>query len=78
MISLAEVPGERDMPIYVTQMGWGTTDGSNLAVPARGLEWLHYTDENEQALLCHAQAFELVQSLWTTIRWYVSIQFEWL
>ena len=53
-----------DMPIYVTQVGWGTTDGSRLAVPASGLEWLHYTDEDEQALYI-MQAFELVQSMET-------------
>ena len=39
-----------NLPIIVTQLGWGTTDGANLAVPSTGFEWLHYTNEDEQAL----------------------------
>lgn len=50
------------MPVYVTQVGWGTTDGANLAIPAGGLEWLRYTDEAEQATYV-TQAYELATSL---------------
>ena len=50
------------LPIYVTQVGWGTTEGSNLAIPSLGLEWLQYTDELEQALYT-TQAFELAAGL---------------
>lgn len=50
------------LPIYVTQVGWGTTDGANLAIPAGGLEWLRYTDEAEQAAYV-TQAFELATRL---------------
>ena len=50
--------GAAGLPIIVTQAGWGTIDGANLAAPARGLEWLRYTDQQEQAQYT-AQAFEL-------------------
>ena len=48
-----------EFPVFVTQVGWGTTDGANLAIPSRGLEWLKYTDLQEQADYV-VQAFELV------------------
>lgn len=51
-----------DIPIYITQAGWGTTEGANLAIPADGLEWLRYTDQGEQALYV-AQAYEIAYSL---------------
>ncbi len=54
--------GASHMPIYVTQVGWGTTDGANLAIPAEGLEWLQYTDEAEQAAYV-THAYELATSL---------------
>ncbi len=47
-----------NMPIYVTQAGWGTYEGANLAIPAGGLEWLRYTDNSEQALYIE-QAFDI-------------------
>ena len=49
-----------DRPVYVTQLGWGTTDGANLAVPSTGFEWLNYTSEAEQALYAR-QAYKLAQ-----------------
>ena len=51
-----------DLPIIVTQLGWGTTDGANLAVAATGFEWLNYTSEDEQALYVK-QAYQIAQSL---------------
>lgn len=51
-----------DLPVIVTQLGWGTTDGANLAVPSTGFEWLHYTNEDEQALYV-TQAYRIAQSL---------------
>ena len=54
--------GAADVPIYVTQVGWGTTEGSNLAIPASGLEWLGYTDQDEQALYVR-QAYDLARGL---------------
>ncbi|MDE2821797.1 MAG: LysM peptidoglycan-binding domain-containing protein [Chloroflexota bacterium] len=51
-----------DIPIYITQAGWGTTEGSNLAIPASGLEWLKYTDQDEQALYA-AQAYDIAYGL---------------
>jgi LysM repeat protein len=53
---------EVDLPIIVTQLGWGTTEGKNLAVAATGFEWLNYTSEAEQALYVK-QAYEIAQSL---------------
>ena len=53
---------EVDLPIFVTQMGWGTADGANLAVPSTGFEWLNYTSEAEQALYI-TQAYQIAQSL---------------
>lgn len=50
------------LPIFVTQAGWGTTDGANLAVPADGFEWLTYTSEDEQALYV-TQAYEEARKL---------------
>ena len=50
------------LPIYVTQVGWGTTEGANLAIPAGGLEWLRYTNEAEQAAYL-IQAYELATRL---------------
>jgi len=46
-----------DMPIFVTQFGWGTTEGANLSTPAAGFEWLNYTSQDEQAIYI-TQAFE--------------------
>ncbi len=51
-----------DLPVIVTQLGWGTTDGDNLAVPATGFEWLTYTNEDEQALYV-TQAYQIAQKL---------------
>ncbi|MCY4061810.1 MAG: LysM peptidoglycan-binding domain-containing protein [Chloroflexi bacterium] len=51
-----------ELPVIVTQLGWGTTDGANLAVPSTGFEWLHYTNEDEQALYV-AQAYRIAQRL---------------
>lgn len=51
-----------DLPVIVTQLGWGTTDGANLAIPSTGFEWLRYTNEDEQALYV-TQAFKIAQSL---------------
>ena len=53
---------EVKLPLMVTQLGWGTTDGANLAVPATGFEWLNYTNEEEQALYI-AQAYQMAQAL---------------
>ena len=51
-----------ELPIIVTQLGWGTVDGANLAVPAAGFEWLNYTSEDEQALYV-TQAYQIAQDL---------------
>ena len=51
-----------ESPIIVTQLGWGTKEGANLAVPSTGFEWLHYTNEDEQALYV-TQAYRIAQSL---------------
>ena len=50
-----------DKPIYLTQVGWGTREGANLAIPSSGYEWLNYTSEAEQALYV-TQAYQLVQN----------------
>lgn len=54
--------GHSDTPIFVTQMGWGTSEGVNRAVPSSGFEWLTYTSEAEQALYV-SQAFQIVQKM---------------
>lgn len=54
--------GHSEMPLFVTQMGWGTSEGANRAVPSSGFEWLTYTSEAEQALYV-SQAFQLVQKM---------------
>lgn len=51
-----------ELPVVVTQLGWGTTDGANLAVPSTGFEWLTYTSEDEQALYV-TQAYRIAQNL---------------
>lgn len=51
-----------DLPIIVTQLGWGTTEGANLALASTGFEWLNYTSEDEQALYVK-QAYALAQNL---------------
>lgn len=51
-----------DVPIIVTQMGWGTSDGNNTAAPSSGFEWLNYTSEGEQALYV-PQAYHIVQKM---------------
>ena len=51
-----------DLPLVVTQVGWGTAEGANLAVPATGFEWLNYTSQDEQALYAR-QAFQLAQGM---------------
>lgn len=51
-----------ELPIIVTQLGWGTTEGANLAVAAAGFEWLQYTSEDEQALYVR-QAYKMAQRL---------------
>lgn len=53
---------EVELPLLLTQMGWGTADGANLAVPATGFEWLNYTSEAEQALYVR-QAYQLAQEM---------------
>ncbi len=60
----AETLKERgiDQPIIMTQLGWGTMDGANLAVPATGFEWLTYTSDDEQALYV-TQAYRIAQKL---------------
>lgn len=51
-----------DLPLLLTQMGWGTAEGANLAVPATGFEWLNYTNEAEQALYVQ-QAYQLAHGM---------------
>jgi LysM repeat protein len=51
-----------DMPLFVTQVGWGTSEGSNLVAPPAGFEWLNYTSQDEQAIYI-TQAFEEAKSL---------------
>ncbi len=51
-----------DLPVFVTQIGWGTSEGANLAIPASGFEWLNYTSEAEQALYVR-QAYRLAQGM---------------
>ena len=51
-----------DMPLVATQVGWGTAEGANLAIPATGFEWLNYTSQEEQALYVR-QAFQLAQGM---------------
>lgn len=46
-----------ELPIYVTQFGWGTTEGGIISAAAPGFEWLSYTSQEEQALYV-TQAFE--------------------
>ena len=53
---------EAELPVVVTQLGWGTTDGANIAVPSTGFEWLTYTSEDEQALYV-TQAYRIAQKL---------------
>ena len=50
------------LPLWTTQVGWGSADGENLAAPASGFEWLAYTSLDEQALYIR-QAFYLAQDL---------------
>ena len=56
-----ETNGLSEMPLFVTQVGWGTREGTNLAIPSSGFEWLNYTSEAEQALYV-TQAYEIVQN----------------
>ena len=51
-----------DMPIYITQVGWGTTEGGILAAAPAGFEWLGYTSQEEQAIYV-TQAFEEAKKL---------------
>jgi polysaccharide biosynthesis protein PslG len=51
-----------DMPLFITQVGWGTTEGGILASPSTGFEWLGYTSQDEQALYV-TQAFEEAKKL---------------
>ena len=51
-----------DLPVFVTQLGWGTAEGENLALPSTGFEWLNYTSEAEQALYVR-QAYKIAQKL---------------
>ncbi|MCY3799030.1 MAG: LysM peptidoglycan-binding domain-containing protein [Chloroflexi bacterium] len=53
---------DAELPVMVTQLGWGTTDGANLAVPSTGFEWLTYTSEDEQAVYI-TQAYGIAQNL---------------
>jgi len=46
-----------DVPVFVTQFGWGTTEGTNLTPAPAGFEWLEYTSQDEQAIYV-TQAFE--------------------
>ncbi len=56
------INGYSDIPIFVTQMGWGTSEGANTAAPSSGFEWLTYTSEDEQALYV-SQAYSIVQKM---------------
>lgn len=56
------VNGYGDVPVFVTQMGWGTSEGNNIAAPSSGFEWLTYTSEDEQALYV-SQAFQMIQKM---------------
>jgi len=56
------INGYSDIPIFVTQMGWGTSEGANTATPSSGFEWLTYTSEDEQALYV-SQAYSIVQKM---------------
>ncbi len=56
------INGYSDMPIFVTQMGWGTSEGANTAAPSSGYEWLTYTSEDEQALYV-TQAYSIVPKM---------------
>ncbi len=58
---ILESNGHGDMPIFVTQFGWGTREGTNLAIPSSGYEWLNYTSQAEQALYV-TQAYRAAQS----------------
>lgn len=51
-----------DIPIAITQVGWGTTEGGILAPPPAGFEWLGYTSQDEQAIYV-TQAFEEARDL---------------
>ena len=53
---------EVELPLWLTQVGWGTAEGANLAVPATGYEWLTYTSQAEQALYVR-QAYQLAQGM---------------
>ncbi|MCY4146700.1 MAG: LysM peptidoglycan-binding domain-containing protein [Chloroflexi bacterium] len=53
---------EVNLPLLLTQMGWGTAEGANLAVPSTGYEWLNYTSQAEQALYVR-QAYHLAQGM---------------
>ncbi|MDE2748307.1 MAG: LysM peptidoglycan-binding domain-containing protein [Chloroflexota bacterium] len=53
-----------DLPIILTQLGWGTTEGANLALASTGFEWLNYTSEDEQALYVK-QAYAIAQNIET-------------
>ncbi len=59
-IEVLEEHSLSDKPIMVTQVGWGTREGANIAIPSSGFEWLNYTSEDEQALYV-TQAFDIVQ-----------------
>ena len=59
-VEVLSVNGYSDVAVFVTQMGWGTSEGDNTAAPSSGFEWLTYTSEDEQALYV-SQAFHLVQ-----------------
>ena len=54
--------GLAEMPIVVTQVGWGTREGSKIAIPSSGYEWLNYTSEREQALYV-TQAYQIAQDI---------------
>jgi polysaccharide biosynthesis protein PslG len=51
-----------DMPIFITQAGWGIAEGGVLAPPSAGFEWLGYTSQDEQAIYV-SQAFEEARNL---------------
>ena len=50
------------LPVWTTQVGWGSAEGENLAAPSTGYEWLTYTSLDEQALYVR-QAYHLAQDL---------------
>lgn len=49
-------------PLWVTEFGWGTVEGSDLPTPGESYQFINYNSLNEQALYS-VRAFELGRSL---------------